>query len=81
MSVVDQVDLGHGQIGAGRQVGNNVKEFRGGRPVNLTGTLHAQNHLVGVPIGKEVCACRKQEGEHHAALATYEIANGKEEAG
>ncbi len=40
---------------------------------DLNGTVHAQHHLVGIPVAEKVHACRDHQRNQHAALAADEV--------
>jgi hypothetical protein len=67
--LLDDIDLGHRQACIVGELAHHGDEARRGRVVDLTGAVHGQHHLVGVPIGKHVHANRDDERDQHAALA------------
>ena len=79
--LADQVDLGHRQAGALRQPRDHVVELGGAGPGHRLGMVHAQHHLVRVPVGEGVGADREQQGDHHAAGAAEQVADAHEQRG
>ena len=80
LRIVHDVNLGHGQAGTLREVFDQLIEFRCCLPVHLAGAMHAQHHLVGVPVSEDIHARSHQEGNEHALLAAKQIAYRKKQA-
>ena len=49
--------------------------------IHRGGAIHAQDRLVGVPIGEGVQARGKKEGDHHASRPAQKCADGHEQPG
>ena len=75
------VDLGHGQPGARRQLAHQRVELRRGSLVHRLGAIHAQYHLVGVPPRPDVHCAGEHQRHDHAALTTDQIAQSHEQRG
>ncbi|MCF6275455.1 MAG: hypothetical protein L3J05_06800 [Robiginitomaculum sp.] len=41
---------------------------RAGLFVDLTGIVHFQNHLAGIPVGKEICTDGKNQRQQHTGF-------------
>ena len=80
-SLADDVDLGHRQAGALRQAADHVVELGRAGPGHRLGIVHAERHLVGVPVGEGVGADREEERDQHAAGAADQVAHAHEERG
>ena len=78
--LVDQVDLGHRQVGALGELLDDAEEFGGGLRPDLLRVAHAQHHLVAVPVGEQVHAERRDQRQHEAGMATQQIADDQHEA-
>jgi hypothetical protein len=79
LGLVDDVDLRHGQFGARRQIAHHAIEFRRGALVDLARIVHAQHHLVGVPVAEQVHRGSDHQRDQHAAFAADQIADAHEE--
>jgi len=80
LRIVHDIHFGHRQIAAPGEVLDQGVEVRLGRAVDLTRAVHAQNHLVGVPVSKQVHASSKYEGNEHTLLAAEQIAHRQKQA-
>ena len=78
--LVDQVDARHRQAGALRQLMDDVEKLGRVLRPDFLGVGHAQDHLVAVPVGKQVHAQRGDEGDHEAGLASHQVTGHEEEA-
>ncbi|MNN35823.1 hypothetical protein D3C81_1496870 [compost metagenome] len=76
---IDQVDARHRQVGALRQLLHHAVELRRGTGVDFLRVVHAQDHLVREPVGKEVHAEREQQRHHHAAASADHAADDDEQ--
>jgi len=79
--LVDQIDLGHRDLGALGQLAHHGVEARRGGFIHLAGVVHLQHHLVREPVAEEVHAQGHDQGQHHAAAAADHAADGHEEGG
>ena len=78
--LVDQVDARHRQAGALHQLVDDVEQLRRILRPDFLGVGHAQDHLIAVPVGKQVHAQRGDEGDDEAGLASQQVARHEDEA-
>src|SRR5690606_6980055 len=73
LRVVDHIDLGHRQLGACCKFPHDAIVFWRVLLIDLDGVVHAQYHLVGVPVAEQVHASCDHEGDKHPALTADQI--------
>ena len=81
LRIIHHINLGHRQVCAPGKLLNQAIEFRRRLPVHLAGAMHAQYHLVGIPIGKHIHANGHHKCDDHALLAAKQITHGEKQAG
>ncbi|MNL35003.1 hypothetical protein D3C87_1570070 [compost metagenome] len=81
LRAIDHIDARHRQAGIASEVTHDAVIFRGTALIDLLRAVHAQHHLVRVPIGEEVHACGHDEGDHHAAPSANGEAYRHEQGG
>jgi hypothetical protein len=78
LGVLHDINLGHRQTGLAGKLTHEMDELRCACLVLFDGAVHRQHHAVGIPVGEEVGAGRKEEGDQHAGRATHEVADDQE---
>ena len=81
LGVVHDEHPRHGQIRPPRQLPHHADELRRGRLIHLPRAVHAQDHLVRIPVAEQVHACRHDECDHHSAASAEGKAHGHEQGG
>jgi hypothetical protein len=78
---LQDVDLGHGQIRVARQLLDQAEQLRRLGPRHLPRIVHAQHHLVRVPVCEPVHGECYDERDQQPAFARQKIADRQEQAG
>ena len=81
LRAVHDVDARHRQSGALRQLANEAVVLGRRALIDLVRAVHAQHHLVGVPVAEKVHAEGDDEGDDHARLAADQCADRHEDRG
>ncbi len=68
-------DPGHGKMCSFGQLTNDLLEFRTLSDSDLSGTIHAQDDLVGEPVTEKVHAHGKHKGQDHPLWPTEEASD------
>jgi hypothetical protein len=76
---VDDVNLGHRQLGPAGQLAHHVVEVGRAGFVHLLRVVHAQHHLVGEPVGEDVHRAAEDQREEHPGLPADHGADRPEE--
>ncbi|MPN40734.1 hypothetical protein SDC9_188273 [bioreactor metagenome] len=79
LGLVDDVHLGHRQVGTLRQLAHHVVQIGRGTGIDLAGVVHLEHRLVGEPVGPQVHAAPQQQGNQHALLAADGTADDAEQ--
>ena len=81
LRIVHQIDARHRQAGAARQLVHQPHQVGGVVLVDLTGAVHRQHQLVGIPIAQKIHRGRDEQRDHGAALSADEVADTHEQGG
>ena len=79
--VVDNVYLGHGQVGPLGQPFYNTVQARSGIFIYLPGPVLGKDHLITVPVCHKIHAQRKDQHDHHTLPAAGGIAHHDQQQG
>ncbi len=79
--VLHHVDLGHGQFGLLGQLADQPDQRGRLTLADFSRAVHAQDQLVGVPVGESVHGERQDEGDHQPRFAAKHEADGEKQAG
>ena len=80
LRLVDDIDLRHRQLGPVRQLLDEADEFRCRAGVDPRRAVHAQDELVGVPVGEKVVPRGEDEGDDHARPAAEQKTDARKSA-
>ncbi len=75
---VDDINLRHRQACIGSKTSDHAIIIGAGTLIDFLRIVHAQNHLVGIPVAKQVHRNSDHQRDHHAAAAAQQIADAHE---
>jgi hypothetical protein len=79
LRLVDQIHARHRQLRPPRQLPDHIVKIGQAGFIDFLRVVHAQHHLVGKPVGKNVHRAAQQQRQQHALGTAQQRADGTEQ--